>query len=183
MHCKYLNGQIIDNGESSCSSPVEFASSSSLICSQPRKRTLVLIRRPTRLTAGASDHLSRHTDNKQHPIPTMASYFSPGANPNQASTRTPSPVRSPLSPPIQRSNALSNRLTSVLSASYADSDIRDALETLSIRGVHNTAETRRQLRLDVQKEVVDCNAEIVRDFGQVAEVSLIPALFKNEQAR
>lgn len=81
-----------------------------------------------------------------------------------------SPVSSPLSPPSQRSTALSNRLTSVLSASYADSDIRDALETLSIRGIHNTAETRRQLRLDVQKEVIDCNAEIVRDFGQVAEV-------------
>ena len=113
----------------------------------------------------------------------MASYFSPGVNSNNASTKTPSPAGSPLSPPIQRSNALSNRLTSVLSASYADSDIRDALETLSIRGVHNNAETRRQLRLDVQKEVVDCNAEIVRDFGQVAEVSLIPALFKNEQAR
>ncbi|KAJ5709650.1 Conserved oligomeric Golgi complex subunit 6 [Penicillium malachiteum] len=76
---------------------------------------------------------------------------------------------SPLSPPPQRSSALSNRLTSVLSASYVDSDIRDALETLSIRGVHNSAETRRQLRLDVQKEVVDCNAEIVRDFGKVAE--------------
>ena len=70
----------------------------------------------------------------------------------------------------QRSNALAQRVTSVLSASYADSDIRDALETLSLRGIRNTAETRRQLRLDVQKEVVDCNAEIVRDFGKVAEV-------------
>lgn len=103
----------------------------------------------------------------------MASYFPTGANASHASTRTTSPAGSPLSPPpTQRSNALSNRLTSVLSASYADSDIRDALETLSLRGVYNTAETRRQLRLDVQKEVVDCNAEIVRDFGNVAEVSL-----------
>lgn len=97
----------------------------------------------------------------------MTSYFSPGAS------NDPSPASSPLSPPPnQRSSALSNRLTSVLSASYADSDIRDALETLSIRGIHNTAETRRQLRLDVQKEVVECNAEIVRDFGKVAEVRL-----------
>ncbi|KAJ6171745.1 Conserved oligomeric Golgi complex subunit 6 [Penicillium chermesinum] len=92
----------------------------------------------------------------------MTSYFS---GPRDG----PSPASSPLSPPSQRSSALSNRLTSVLSASYADSDIRDALETLSIRGIHNTAETRRQLRLDVQKEVVDCNGEIVRDFGKVAE--------------
>lgn len=94
----------------------------------------------------------------------MTSYFPSGAS------NGPSPASSPLSPPSQRSSALSNRLTSVLSASYADSDIRDALETLSIRGIHNTAETRRQLRLDVQKEVVECNAEIVRDFGKVAEV-------------
>ncbi|THC95147.1 hypothetical protein EYZ11_005390 [Aspergillus tanneri] len=99
----------------------------------------------------------------------MASYFPPGAVASHASTRTSSPAGSPLLPPNQRSNPLSNRLTSVLSASYADSDIRDALETLSLRGVHNTAEVRRQLRLDVQKEVVDSNAEIVRDFGKVAE--------------
>ncbi|KAL4743605.1 oligomeric Golgi complex subunit 6 [Aspergillus similis] len=98
------------------------------------------------------------------------SYFPlPGA-PSSISPRNSSPALSPLSPPLQqRSNALSNRLTSVLSVSYADSDIRDALETLSLRGVHNTAEVRRQLRFDVQKEVVDCNAEIVRDFGNVAE--------------
>lgn len=107
----------------------------------------------------------------------MASYFPPGAGPSHASTRTPSPAGSPLLPPNQRSNALSNRLTSVLSASYADSDIRDALETLSLRGVHNTAEVRRQLRLDVQKEVVDSNAEIVRDFGKVAEVRFVAGLF------
>ncbi|PYH38737.1 Golgi transport complex subunit COG6 [Aspergillus neoniger CBS 115656] len=101
----------------------------------------------------------------------MASYFPPnGVISSHGSTRASSPASSPLSPPVhQRSNALSNRLTSVLSASYADSDIRDALETLSLRGIHNTAEVRRQLRLDVQKEVVDSNAEIVRDFGLVAE--------------
>jgi hypothetical protein len=98
----------------------------------------------------------------------MTSYFPP---PGHVSTRTPSPAVSPLLPPAsQRSNALNNRLTSVLSASYADSDIRDALETLSLRGIHNTPEVRRQLRLDVQNEVVDCNAEIVRDFGKIAEV-------------
>ena len=102
----------------------------------------------------------------------MASYFPPpGAIPTHSSTGTSSPAGSSLSPPVQRPNALSNRITSVLSASYADSDLRDALETLSLRGIHNTAETRRQLRLDVQKEVVDCNAEVVRDFGKVAEVS------------
>lgn len=67
-------------------------------------------------------------------------------------------------------NALSSRITSVLSASYADLEIRDALETLDSRGVRNTAETRRQIRLDVQKEVIQCNGEIVKDFGEVAAV-------------
>ncbi|KAJ5482902.1 Conserved oligomeric Golgi complex subunit 6 [Penicillium diatomitis] len=95
----------------------------------------------------------------------MTSYFTTGVGHGS------SPASSPLSPPQQnqRSTALSNRLTSVLSASYADSDIRDALGTLSLRGIHNTAETRRQLRLDVQREVIQSNAEIVRDFGAVAE--------------
>ena len=67
-------------------------------------------------------------------------------------------------------NALSTRITSVLSASYADLEIRDALETLDARQVQNTAETRRQIRLEVQKEVIQCNGEIVKDFGEVAEV-------------
>jgi len=72
--------------------------------------------------------------------------------------------------PSSRSNALSSKLTSILSASYADLDIRDALEALDARHVNNTADTRRNLRLDVQKEMIDCNAGIIQDFGQVAKV-------------
>ncbi|PVH99056.1 oligomeric Golgi complex subunit 6 [Periconia macrospinosa] len=86
------------------------------------------------------------------------------------------PVRdtsSPASPAAgvqsRSANALSARITSVLSASYADLEIRDALETLDARQIQNTAETRRQLRLDVQREVVRCNGDIVKDFGQVAQ--------------
>ena len=84
---------------------------------------------------------------------------------------TSNALSSPGANAVSRPTALSNRLTSVLSASYADSDIRDALETLDKRGISNTAERRRQLRLDVQKEVLDCNGEIVADFGKVAEVN------------
>lgn len=68
-----------------------------------------------------------------------------------------------------RSSALSSKITSILSASYADIEIRDALETLDTRHVQNTAETRRSLRRDVQKEMINANAEIIHDFGQVAE--------------
>ncbi|KAI9758552.1 MAG: hypothetical protein M4579_003044 [Chaenotheca gracillima] len=81
--------------------------------------------------------------------------------------RTDSPASPGVTPGI-RANALSNKLTSVLSASYADLDIRDALEYLDDRKVENTQETRRRLRLDVQKEVIACNGEIIQEFGQVA---------------
>lgn len=76
---------------------------------------------------------------------------------------------------IQRSNALANKLTSVLSATYADSEIRDALETLDARSLQNTQETRRQLALNFQKEIISCNGDIIQDFGQVAEVRIMIA--------
>ncbi|OJD32690.1 component of oligomeric golgi complex 6 [Diplodia corticola] len=69
----------------------------------------------------------------------------------------------------QRASALSTRISSVLSASYADLEIRDALETLDAGGLKNTQDMRRQLRLDVQREVIRCNGDIVQDFGRVAE--------------
>lgn len=73
-------------------------------------------------------------------------------------------------PSSQKSNALSNKLSSVLSASYADSEFRDALQTLDEKSIKNTAETRRRLRLDVQKEVIERNSDIIKDFGHVTEV-------------
>ncbi|KAM0794427.1 oligomeric Golgi complex subunit 6 [Usnea florida] len=69
----------------------------------------------------------------------------------------------------QRSTALSNKLSSVLSASYADSEIRDALRSLDEKEIKNTAETRRRLRLDIQKEVIQRNGAIIQEFGHVAE--------------
>ena len=68
-------------------------------------------------------------------------------------------------------SALNSKISSILSTSFADLEVRDAFETLDARGVQNTQETRRNLRLDVQKEIIDCNAEIVDDFGLVAAVS------------
>lgn len=82
----------------------------------------------------------------------------------------PAPAHQDTGTVTRGANALSSRITSVLSASYADLDIRDAVEALDARGVRNTAETRRQLRLDVQREVIHCNGEVVKDFGEVAEV-------------
>lgn len=70
----------------------------------------------------------------------------------------------------QRNNPLASKITSVLSTNYTDSDIRDALALLDSRGLKNTPEVRRQLRLQTQKDVIQSNGEIVREFGHVAEV-------------
>lgn len=70
----------------------------------------------------------------------------------------------------KRSAILSNKLTSVLSSSYADSETRDALRLLDARGAQNTEDTRFNLKADAQQEVIDVNARIVDDFGKVANV-------------
>lgn len=77
---------------------------------------------------------------------------------------------SPTSLQAPRSNPLASKVTSVLSASYVDSDIRDALKLLDQRNLDNTSKTRRQIRLDIQKEVIESNGDIIREFGHVAEV-------------
>ncbi len=74
-----------------------------------------------------------------------------------------------------RNSMLSNKLTSVLSQSYADPEIRGTLSILDARGVVNDASARRRLRFDAQKEVVECNGAIVQDFGVVAEVKFLVA--------
>lgn len=100
-----------------------------------------------------------------------SNYFQHGATSSSVDRfDTSSTPLSPNTTNAPRSSAFSNKLTSVLSASYTDFDIRDALETLDRRGVKNTPETRRQLRLDVQKEVIECNGAVIKDFGVVAEV-------------
>ncbi|KAF2664762.1 oligomeric complex COG6 [Microthyrium microscopicum] len=68
-----------------------------------------------------------------------------------------------------RQNALSSRITSVLSASYSDLEIRDTLAILDQRQFKNTSESRRRLRLDVQEEVIRRNGEILNDFKGVAD--------------
>lgn len=99
-----------------------------------------------------------------------SSYFSdgvssPGAN-GVPSILTPNV---PTNATLPRSNALQNRITTVLSTSYADLEIRDALSILDERGVQNTPEARRNLRLDVQQELIECDGAIVQDFSKVAD--------------
>lgn len=68
-------------------------------------------------------------------------------------------------------NPFSSKVSAVLSTSFADSDFRDALSLLDERELVNTPDTRRQLRLDLQKELIDSNGDIINQFGKVAEVS------------
>jgi conserved oligomeric Golgi complex subunit 6 len=70
-------------------------------------------------------------------------------------------------PTIGRQSALSGRISTVLSTSYSDLEIRDAVAVLDQRGFKNTAESRRQLRLDIQDEVIKRNGEVLSDFGGV----------------
>lgn len=80
-------------------------------------------------------------------------------------------ARAPSSTPPSKghSNPLANKVSSVLSSSYADSEFRDSLALLDENHVQNNAETRRRLRLDIQKEVIESNGEVIAEFGRVAE--------------
>lgn len=103
-----------------------------------------------------------------------ASYFNVERKPSSSGASplfSPTAPGTPSSPAPSRANALQARIATILSASYADLEISDALHTLDTRGVSNSAETRRNLRLDLQQELIACNGEVVKDFGQVAEVS------------
>jgi conserved oligomeric Golgi complex subunit 6 len=74
---------------------------------------------------------------------------------------------------LRASTPLAAKVTSVLAASYADSDFRDALLVLDAGAVADNGETRRQLRLRLQKEVLESNGAIVDEFGQVADVGIM----------
>ncbi|KAI1438156.1 oligomeric complex COG6 [Xylaria sp. CBS 124048] len=93
------------------------------------------------------------------------------ASPGALSPGFPSSPLSPLSPgqANKAPTPISSKVTTVLSTSYADSEFRATLALLDERGVSNSAETRRQLRLDVQKEVIESNGQIINEFGRVAD--------------
>lgn len=100
----------------------------------------------------------------------MADYFrsslSDGRSPSPSAPRTP---LTPTTPSLRSNIALTAKVNSVLSASYADLEIKDALSLLDERDIKNTAETRRRLRLDIQKDVIDTNGTVITEFGHVAE--------------
>jgi hypothetical protein len=68
---------------------------------------------------------------------------------------------------------LTSKVTSVLSTTHSDAEFRDALSLLDERGIRNDAESRRRIRLDFQREVIDSNGEVIAEFGRVAEVRFL----------
>ena len=98
--------------------------------------------------------------------------FNASAAPNASALAVTSPQGRSFSSSASRaaSNPLASKISTVLSSSYADLEIRQALHILDSRGVSNTPDTRRNLRLDVQREIIQSNADIVDDFGHVADV-------------
>lgn len=62
------------------------------------------------------------------------------------------------------------RVASVLSTSYSDNDFRDAIFLADERLSRGSAKTRRLLRLDLLREAIDCNGEIIEEMGSVVEV-------------
>lgn len=93
-----------------------------------------------------------------------------------ADTLAPQSPSTPSTPTALKAlNPLSSKVTSVLSTSYADAEFRDALSLLDERAAKDPAETRRRLRLDLQKEIIDSNADIIDEFGRVSDVRLLPA--------
>jgi hypothetical protein len=73
-------------------------------------------------------------------------------------------------------NPIASKVTAVLSTSYSDTEFRNALGLLDERGIVNDARTRRQIRLNLQKEVIDSNGEIISEFGRVSEVRCLPQI-------
>lgn len=72
----------------------------------------------------------------------------------------------------KRNNALTSKLTSVLSSSYADSEIRDALRVFDGRYGRNELGSDFDLKYETQREVIEANARIIKDFSEVAKVRM-----------
>ena len=67
-------------------------------------------------------------------------------------------------------NPLTHRVTAILSSAYSDSDFRQTLSSLEGRSIWHDAGTRRQLRLQLQREVIEHDGVIIDEFGKITDV-------------
>ncbi|ATY64769.1 AAA-core [Cordyceps militaris] len=62
-------------------------------------------------------------------------------------------------------NPLATKVSAVLSTSYSDAEFRGTLALIDQRGIRNDGKTRRRLRLELQKDVIEKNGRILDDFS------------------
>ncbi|OAA73773.1 ATPase, AAA-type, core [Cordyceps fumosorosea ARSEF 2679] len=72
-------------------------------------------------------------------------------------------------------NPLATKVSALLSTSYSDADFRSAVALIDHRGIRNDGKTRRRLRLELQKEVIENNGKVLDDFSSVSDVSRVDA--------
>jgi conserved oligomeric Golgi complex subunit 6 len=83
-----------------------------------------------------------------------------------------------LTTPKQKSTALTTKISTLLSTTYT-SELRDTLHLLDSRNLVNNESTRRNLKPQAEREVIDINAAIIDDFGILAaQLSRVGVLVK-----
>lgn len=68
-------------------------------------------------------------------------------------------------------STITSKISHLASTPYTDSEFAEGLQLLDGRDTQSTADARRQLRLNVQKEVIDTNGDVLDSFSKVAQVS------------
>ena len=76
---------------------------------------------------------------------------------------------SPATPLARPDNAFSQKIASILSTSYSDASIRQALQSLDHRVVKNTGETRRHLRSNTEADVIRANGVALKEFSPLID--------------
>jgi hypothetical protein len=66
--------------------------------------------------------------------------------------------------------SLAYKMAHGLSMPYKDIDFGGSLVMLDSMRVYDNLGLRRQLRLQAHKSVIDCNHQLVTDFGSMADV-------------
>lgn len=74
--------------------------------------------------------------------------------------------------PIRSSNPLSAKVSSLLSASYSDAGFKETLELIDERHIPIDAKGRRTFQLNLHKEIIDQNGQVLDEFRKVTEVRI-----------
>lgn len=72
--------------------------------------------------------------------------------------------------PLRPDNVIANKIASVLSVSYTDQSMRQALESLDSRMKQgNTTSARRHLRSNTEAEIIKANGQFLKSFSHITE--------------